>query len=155
MPPYQTIMPAALDPSAAWLLDKTSPEARVWHRFLNASPEEQRSKLKVIFSVETGPWVVKKVAIKKPTLIGKKISMASRYVPNEYLECTLDVTNGGKGGGYEEMVTRMVLRHVKSLEMGFCCLIEATQEDELPECALFSCFVSHPDFERMALAVSH
>ena len=50
-------------------------EARVWHRFLAAShedagtvvsarclpkldlTEEQKKKLKVIFSVETGPWV--------------------------------------------------------------------------------------------------
>jgi len=154
VPPYQAIMTAAVDPSAAWLSDPASPQARVWHRFLAASHEEQKKKLKVIFSVETGPWVVKKVALKKPTLIGMKISMESHYQPEDYLEITLDVTNGGRGGGYEEMVTRMVLRHVKSLECGLCCLIEATQEDELPECALFAFLASHPDFERMALAVS-
>eukprot|EP00439_Symbiodinium_sp_Y106_P039077 s385_g4.t1 len=154
LPPYQAIMTAAVDPSAAWLSDPASPQARVWHRFLAASHEDQKKKLKVIFSVETGPWVVKKVALKKPTLIGMKISMESHYQPEDYLEITLDVTNGGRGGGYEEMVTRMVLRHVKSLECGLCCLIEATQEDELPECALFAFLASHPDFERMALAVS-
>ncbi|CAE7677989.1 EDR2 [Symbiodinium pilosum] len=133
MPPYQTVITAALDPAAPWLLEPETPQARVWRRFLAASLEEQKKKLKLIFSVETGPWVVKKVALKKPTLIGQKISMATSYKRDDHLEITLDVTNGGRGGGYEEMVTRMVLRHVKSLECGLCCLIEATQEDELPE----------------------
>lgn len=149
MPPYQTILTAALDPAAPWLEDENSPQALVWRRFLEADAEERKAKLKAIFSVEVGPWVLKKIAIKKPTLIGKKMSMASHHVPNDYIEITLDVTNGGQGGGYEEMVTGMVLRHVKSLECGLCCLLEATEQDELPECALFACRVSHADFGKM------
>ena len=79
--------------------------------------------------------------------------MASHHVPKDYVEITLDVTNGGKGGGYEEMVTSMVLRHVKSLECGLCCLLEATEQDELPECALFAARFSHVDFSKMTPAL--
>ncbi|CAL1137940.1 unnamed protein product [Cladocopium goreaui] len=138
LPPYQAVLTAALDPAAAWLQN-------------DMCPQERKAKLKVIFSVEVGPWVLKKVAIKKPTLIGKKLSMASYYVPEDYIEITMDVTNGGKGGGYEEMVTGMVLRHVKSLECSVCCLLEATEQDELPECALFAAHFSHVDFGKMRM----
>eukprot|EP00435_Cladocopium_sp_Y103_P001937 s516_g1.t1 len=151
LPPYQAVLTAALDPTAAWLQNEKCPQALVWRRFLAANSEERKAKLKVIFSVEVGPWVLKKVAIKKPTLIGTKLSMASYYVPEDYIEITLDVTNGGKGGGYEEMVTGMVLRHVKSLVCSVCCLLEATEQDELPECALFAAHFSHVDFGKMRM----
>lgn len=151
LPPYQAVLTAALDPAAAWLQNDMCPQGLVWRRFLAADSEERKAKLKVIFSVEVGPWVLKKVAIKKPTLIGKKLSMASYYVPEDYIEITMDVTNGGKGGGYEEMVTGMVLRHVKSLECSVCCLLEATEQDELPECALFAAHFSHVDFGKMRM----
>eukprot|EP00930_Biecheleria_cincta_P020740 TRINITY_DN15528_c0_g2_i1.p1 TRINITY_DN15528_c0_g2~~TRINITY_DN15528_c0_g2_i1.p1 ORF type:complete len:704 (+),score=119.21 TRINITY_DN15528_c0_g2_i1:206-2113(+) len=149
IPPYQCVITAALNPLAPWLQDEASPQARTWKRFLDAEPEERRSKLKCIFCVETGPWVVRKLAIKKPTLVGKKLAMASHHVPDDYIEITMDVTNGGKGGGYEEMVTGMVLKHVKHMEMCICCLLEATEEDELPETALFAGNVRFVDFEKM------
>lgn len=149
IPPYQCVMTAALDPDVLWLQDTASPQARIWNRFLNSEPEERRNKLKCIFCVETGPWVVRKLAIKKPTLVGKKLAMTSHHVPDDFIEITMDVTNGGKGGGYEEMVTGMVLKHVKNMEPCICCLLEATEEDELPETALFSGAVRFVDFEKM------
>ncbi|CAE8598238.1 unnamed protein product, partial [Polarella glacialis] len=153
IPPYQALMTAAVDPSAPWLLDKHSPQARVWNRFLEADPEERRSKLKLVFSVETGPWVVKKLAIPKPTLIGKKLAMASKYVPGDFIEITMDVTNGGQGGGYEEMVTQMVLKQAKHIDMCVCVMLEATEEDELPETALFAACCRQIDMDRVQCPV--
>lgn len=153
IPPYQVVIAAALDPVAPWL-HADCPQFRVWNRFLEADPEERRCKLKLIFSVETGPWVVKKLAIKKPSLIGKKLSMVSKHVAGDYIEITMDVTNGGQGGGYEEMVTGMVLKHVKHIEMCLCCLIEATEEDELPETALFAACCTNVDFNHFLVPVN-
>lgn len=147
-PPYQITFVGALDVNAAWCQEPSTPQARVWQRFLQGDDDYKRDRLKVIFSVEAGPWVVKKLAVKKPTIIGRKISMRTNYRPGDFLEIIMDVTNGGKGGGYEEYCTSLVLGQAKSIEMSLCVLIEAKQEDELPEQALLTMKCNHLVFDR-------
>jgi hypothetical protein len=150
LPPYQCIMTCCVDPTASWFVSGSAcPQGRVWRRFIDESPTERNKRIKIIFSIDEGPWALKKLAgFKKPILIGSKILTRTYHVPDDYVEVVFDVSNGEKGGGYEEMVTGLVLKKTASMKMSFAGLLEGTQEDELPESLLFGTSFSQVDFSK-------
>jgi len=145
LPPYEATIIAALDPNAPWLLDDTSPQARAWHRFLAMSPEEQKNSLKVIVSVENGPWLVTRAVPKKPILAGKQLQTYTRYEPGEFFEVAFDVASAGKS----DQVVKLVMGCLWRLRLGFAVLIEGKQEDELPETLLICAAFSGIDTKRL------
>lgn len=130
IPPYQCIISTALDPAAPWLGD--TPQGRLWNRFLAMTPDERRQKLKIICSVEAGSYVASKAAPKKPVIIGRRVKMDSYLEPGDSLEIVIQPTSSKS----EEVATGIVLRAIKSLHFALCFVLEATNQDELPEQAL-------------------
>lgn len=152
LPPYQCVMVGAADPGAEWLRRRQdgdeSPQARLWRRFLAMQPEEQKDVVKMIFSLEEGPWIVKKSVPRKPAIIGRQLKMDFRHIPGRHLEIIIDVSSGKS----EQVLTGMVMSTMKSLKATLGLLIEARREDELPEALLFSPTLRGLDTSRLIAA---
>ncbi|CAK0906478.1 unnamed protein product [Prorocentrum cordatum] len=133
-PPYQAVLAAAVDPAAPWLLGDDSPEGRCWKRFVEADETGRRDLFKMIGSIEQGPWLVKRALPKKPVLIGKRVRMDTRYEPGRHMEIVFDVS----GGRAEQYACNVVCGSLKRIEMAFTVLIEAREEQQLPERMLMS-----------------
>mmetsp|Transcript_30865 Transcript_30865/g.67544 ORF Transcript_30865/g.67544 Transcript_30865/m.67544 type:complete len:652 (+) Transcript_30865:83-2038(+) len=130
-PPFQCIITGAVPHDAAWKHDPLSPQARVWRSFLEMG-EERINRIKAIMSVEEGPWLVKRAVPKKPVLLGKKVKTETYYEPNEYLEVAFNVSSSKA----DEMAVSLVIRALKRLQLALAILIEAREEEELPETLL-------------------
>jgi hypothetical protein len=132
-PPYQVIITGAVDPAAPWLQGE-GPQGRSWQRFVEADEKGRGDLFKMIGFVEEGPWLVKRAFPKKPVLIGKKIRMDTHYEPGKHMEIVFDVSSGKA----EQYATGIVCGYLKRLQLAFSALIEAREEQELPECLLVS-----------------
>lgn len=145
-PPYQAVFTAAVDPSAPWFSPSAdSPQARVWQRFLAMEPDQQRDVFKVVMSVEEGPWLVRRATPKKPVLIGRKVKMSTHYEPGDHIEVVVDVSSGRA----EKTATGIVLRGLNGLQLHVASMIEARNDDELPESLLFAFAVTFLDPSRV------
>jgi len=142
-PPFQCVLTGALDPAAPWLRGGPSgtPQARLWHKFLEMDDEGRRDVFKVICSVEDGPWLVKRALPKKPVLIGRKLGMCTFHQPDDYLEIVFDVASG-RG---QQVAVGIVCGALRRLQLAFSALIEAREDDELPENILFCASMLHLD----------
>lgn len=123
--PYQVVMTMALNPDAPWLQNPDSPQARVWSRFLEADDVARRERLKLILTMDEGPWLVKQVFVKKPVLICKLLKAHFHYKPGDYLEVAFEPAKG--------KTVNMVLASIRRSVFGLAVLIEAKEEEELPE----------------------
>lgn len=131
-PPFQCVMTAALDADSPWLLDRLSPPARTWHKFLEADNDGRRDLFKVVMTVDKGPWLVKQAAPRKPVLIGRKIKMTTHHEPGAYLEVVLDCCSGKA----EQVATQVVCGALKKLQLAHSVLVEGRETEELPESVL-------------------
>jgi len=134
-PPYQAVVTAAVNFDAPCVADPSCPQYRVWKRFLEKNDEERADMIKLIMSVEQGPWMVKHAAPKKPVLIGRRLKTTTHYVPDKCLEIVFDVSSGKS----EAIATGIVMRGLKSVQLASATVLEAREEDELPESVLL-CF---------------
>lgn len=132
LPPLQAVIVGALDPDASWYKDQDSPQARVWRRFLESTPEERHVLLKIIPSIEQGPWIVKRAAVKKPVLIGRKVKMQSYHEEGDHLEVVMDIASSK----VEQRAVGLVYGAARAVQITIACLIEAREENELPETLL-------------------
>mmetsp|Transcript_59982 Transcript_59982/g.106377 ORF Transcript_59982/g.106377 Transcript_59982/m.106377 type:complete len:689 (-) Transcript_59982:184-2250(-) len=143
-PPYQAILIAALDPDAPWLADPESPQAKVWKRFLEMDPVQKKDHLKVIFSVNEGPWLVKRAAPKKPVLIGRKVKINTFHEPGDHVEFVIDIASGRA----EQYAVSIVMKALRALQVSIGLLLESRQEDELPETMMWCGGVKYMDLSR-------
>lgn len=132
-PPYQVLITGAVDPAAPWFQGE-GPQGRSWQRFIEGDEQGRRDLFKMIGSVEEGPWLVKRALPKKPVLIGKKIKMDTHYEPGKHMEVVFDVSSGRA----EQYATGIVCGSLKRLQLAFSALVEAREEQELPERLLVS-----------------
>jgi len=143
---FQAVITMALDPDAPWLANADSPQARVWNAFFNADDEGKSERLKLILSVDEGPWLVKKAFIKKPMLICKLLKPSFHHKPNFYFEVDFEPTNGSTIG--------MVLNSMKRSVLSCALLIEAKELEELPENLLATAVSNYVEPERICLPVN-
>jgi hypothetical protein len=133
-PPYQSCIIGALNPDAAWLQDPESPQARVWRKFVEGTEEERKDVIKILCSLDKGPWLVRRAVPQKPILIGRKVKTFSYHEPGEYLEIVFDTLSTKT----EEMIVGMVCGAMRSIKFDVCVVIEAREQEEMPETALMS-----------------
>jgi hypothetical protein len=147
-PPFQTIITGCVNPDAAWLAggQDSTPQARLWRKFLDADEEGRSDRFKVIVSVEQGPWLARRACPKKPVLLGKKVKTNSYHQPGDYLEIVLDV---GSGRALQSGVG-IICGALKRLELGLAVLVEGREEEELPENVLLSASMLHLDPSRLS-----
>lgn len=142
-PPYQAILIGALNPEAPWLQSDT-PQARLWRRFLEMSEQERKDRFKVIISINEGPWLVKRVAPKKPVIIGRKVKMHTFFEPDDHLEFVMDISTSKA----EQVAVSLVMKTLRGLQVSIATLLEARQEDELPETLMFCGAVKYMDLSK-------
>lgn len=143
-PPFQAVLTGALDPGAPWLANG-SPQQRLWRKFLEMDDDGRKDVFKMIMSVEEGPWLVKRALPKRPVLIGKKLPMRTHYEPDRYLEIVFDVASGRT----EQVAVGIVCNALRRLQLAFSALIEAREQDELPENILLSTSMTYLDPARL------
>ena len=103
--------------------------AMCWRRFLQGDDKYKSERLKLITSVVDASWIVRKAIGKPvPVLLGNKLKTFWKQTPDS-LECTCDVTSS--------MAATAILAVVKpaarSVVLDLVILIEAREQDELPE----------------------
>ncbi|KAJ0253225.1 Enhanced disease resistance-like protein [Hirschfeldia incana] len=103
------------------------PSDSVLKRFIEAGDDTFRNhRFKIVSRVVKGPWIVKTAAGRFGAfLVGKTLTCTYHRGPN-YFE--IDVDTGSSGGE-----PRVVLEYAKSVTVDVGFVIEAKEEDELPE----------------------
>lgn len=137
-PPFQAIITAAVNPDAAWVTDPTCPQALLWKRFLQSSDTEKADMCKFITSVEKGPWMVRRAAVKKPLLVSKRLKTDVHYMANKYAEVVFEVCADKKS----QALTAIVMRGLSYTQLTCAMLLEARHQEELPENILV-CFAAN------------
>jgi hypothetical protein len=117
--------------------------ANVWTKFIHGDQQYRDARLKLLPVVVDGPWIVKAAVGPgtSPALLGKVIPL--QYY---FRHPTVD----GKKGIYEvdviitastiaKGILSVVKGHTKALTIAFGFIIEAAEEEELPETVLCNC----------------
>jgi Protein ENHANCED DISEASE RESISTANCE 2, C-terminal len=117
----------------------------VWTKFLDGDQQYRDARLKLLPVVVDGPWIVKAAVGpgKSPALLGK-------VIPLQYFFRKADPNHKhNKRGVYEvdviitastiaKGILSVVKSHTNALSIAFAFIIEAAEEDELPETVLCS-----------------
>jgi len=105
-------------------------------RFLLADDNTRNKTLKLVPVVVDGPWIVRRVVGGKPAIVGNKIPVQYVYGGTEscdggreYLEADMDVVSSVAGRG----ILNVVQKHTENLTLDLGFVIEAKNDDELPE----------------------
>ena len=113
----------------------------VWTKFLKGDQEYRDARLKLLPVVVDGPWIVKTAvgSGKSPALLGKVVPLqyffrdADRHHKGVYeVDVIITASSIAKG------ILSVVKGHTKSVSIAFALIIEATNEEELPETVLCS-----------------
>ena len=106
-------------------------------RWLVSNDAEFKSeRLKLIAIVPEGPWIVRNLVTGKPALIGKRLQVRYKYIPqkgsvNCLQICDLDISSGTAIAKKTVNVTKRYLSSLKAVDIGF--VIEGKTPAELPE----------------------
>eukprot|EP01105_Mastigella_eilhardi_P018743 TRINITY_DN4369_c0_g1_i1.p1 TRINITY_DN4369_c0_g1~~TRINITY_DN4369_c0_g1_i1.p1 ORF type:complete len:339 (-),score=91.95 TRINITY_DN4369_c0_g1_i1:107-1123(-) len=117
---------------------------KLFQEFLSENtPDSYRTKrFKLIPNIAVGPWLAKKAAGNKPSIIGNNIT--SRYFRGpHYMEVGIDVGSSQVG----KYILSVVSRYVKNIVVDLAFLIEGQKPDELPEQVLAGVRIFHADLE--------
>jgi Protein ENHANCED DISEASE RESISTANCE 2, C-terminal len=110
---------------------------RVWSKFVQGDQQYRDARLKILPIVVEGPWIVKTAVGPgtAPALLGKVIPL-QYYFRNEQglyeVDVIITASRIAKG------ILSVVKGHTKSLTIAFAFIIEASEEEDLPETALCS-----------------
>mmetsp|Transcript_19263 Transcript_19263/g.41402 ORF Transcript_19263/g.41402 Transcript_19263/m.41402 type:complete len:338 (+) Transcript_19263:55-1068(+) len=127
-------------------LSHMSPTDRCVARFLMADAQTKNKKLKLIPTIVKGPWFVKTAVGTKPAIIGNKLPVSYAYQPAStasdgvthlapYLEADLNVAATTTARN----ILSLVKSHTECLTIDLGFVIQADEEDELPEQMLAGC----------------
>lgn len=143
-PPLQAIVVAAVDPDADWIKDDKSPESVLWKRFLEMSNEERKQRIKITPILEEGPWLVKKALPRIPVILGTKVKMETFHEPGDHLEVAIDYSYSKA----DKITISLIMKAAKSVRASINTIIEATDQDELPERTLTCVRLGNLDLSR-------
>ena len=110
---------------------------RVWTKFIQGDQQYRDARLKILPIVVEGPWIVKTAVGPgtAPALLGKVIPL-QYYFRNEQglyeVDVIITASRIAKG------ILSVVKGHTKSLTIAFAFIVEASDEEDLPETALCS-----------------
>ena len=121
-------------------LDQFPPKlARVWTKFLRGDQQYRDARLKLLPVVVEGPWIVKAAVGPgtSPALLGKVIPLQYYFrsptlTEKGVYEVDVIITASSIAKG----ILSVVKGHTKSLSIAFGFIIEAAEEEELPETVL-------------------
>lgn len=139
---------ASINDNIGHIVDElSSPHDKAILRFLCSADESKTCKLKLIPRIVEGNILVKKLVTGKPVIIGNKLPIAWTYEEAkegkaEFLEADLDIGSSSKSA---QSIVRVCRKYMKSLTVDFGWVVEAEEEEELPERLLACTRVHHID----------
>jgi hypothetical protein len=113
----------------------------VWTNFLRGDQEYRDKRLKLLPVVLDGPWIVKTAVGpgKSPALLGKVIPLQYYFRdPDENRKGVYEVDVIITASTIAKGILSVVKGHTKSISIGFAFIIEAAEQQELPETVLCS-----------------
>lgn len=125
------------------LADNDVPSERAWRMFARGSKDFRERRLKLISSINAGPFLVKKmVGSNKPAIIGQKVSVSTfGSIDQNYLEICLDICKGSK---LAHSITNAVCGHANQVTVDLAFTVEgSTAEGTLPERILTAIRLHH------------
>jgi hypothetical protein len=121
-------------------LDKFPPElANVWTKFLSGDQQYRDARLKLLPVVVDGPWIVKAAVGNgtAPALLGKVIPLQYFFrEPDETHKGVYEVDVIITASTIAKGILSVVKGHTKALSIAFAFIIEAAEQEELPETVL-------------------
>jgi Protein ENHANCED DISEASE RESISTANCE 2, C-terminal len=128
--------------------DKLSPSEKTAASWLMGDREYKNERLKLIAYVAEGPWVVRNLVTGRPALIGKKLPVTYDLYPSTskseapLMIATLDI---GNSSATAKRIVSVCRRYMSALTVDIGFVIQAENENELPEQMLGSVRVHGPD----------
>ena len=113
--------------------------ASVWTKFLNGDQQYRDARLKLLPVVVDGPWIVKAAVGNgtSPALLGKVIPIQYFFRdPSPAAAGVYEVDVIITASSIAKGILSVVKGHTKSLTIAFAFIIEAVDQDELPETVL-------------------
>jgi len=115
--------------------------AGVWSKFVKGDQQYRDARLKLLPVVMEGPWIVKAAVGNgtAPALLGKVIPLQYYFQEgNEKQKGVYEVDVIITASSIAKGILSVVKGHTKSLSIAFAFIIEAAEQEELPETALCS-----------------
>ncbi|KAL3940498.1 MAG: hypothetical protein SGBAC_004973 [Bacillariaceae sp.] len=115
--------------------------ASVWSKFVKGDQQYRDARLKLLPIVMEGPWIVKAAVGNgtAPALLGKVIPLQYYFQEgNEKRKAIYEVDVIITASSIAKGILSVVKGHTKSLSIAFAIIIEAAEQEELPETALCS-----------------
>jgi hypothetical protein len=120
-----------------------SPAQKCFAEWLCASDDEKNARLKLIAHVDEGPFLVRQLVTGRPVLIGTKLALSYRHIPNhDILLCELNI---GSGSMTAKRIVSVCRRYMNALTVDLGWLIQAEKVDHLPETMMGAVRLHHPD----------
>jgi hypothetical protein len=120
-----------------------SPAQKCLAEWLCASDDEKNARLKLIALVDEGPFLVRQLVTGRPVLIGTKLALTYRHIPDhDVLLCELNI---GSGSMTAKRIVSVCRRYMNALTVDLGWLIQAEKVDHLPETMMGAVRLHHPD----------
>ena len=123
-------------------LDQFPPKLqRVWTKFVQGDQQYRDARLKLLPLVVEGPWIVKAAVGPgtAPALLGKVIPLQYYFrSPTDHRKGIYEVDIIITASRIAKGILSVVKGHTKALSIAFAFIIEASEEDDLPETVLCS-----------------
>mmetsp|Transcript_6986 Transcript_6986/g.20513 ORF Transcript_6986/g.20513 Transcript_6986/m.20513 type:complete len:207 (-) Transcript_6986:1348-1968(-) len=125
-----------------------TPSEKTFAKWLAGDQEYKNDRLKLIPYVAEGPWVVRQMVTGTPAIIGKKLPISYKYTPSstdkeaDFLVIDLDI---GNSSATAKRIVSICRRYMSALTVDIGFVIQANEENELPECMLGSIRIHRAD----------
>lgn len=123
----------------------------VWTKFLKGDQQYRDARLKLLPFVAEGPWIVRAAVGpgKSPALLGKVIPLQYFFQePDRKRKGIYEVDVIITASSIAKGILSVVKGNTKNVTLAFAFIIEASEQDELPETVLCSCQVHTLDLDQ-------
>lgn len=121
--------------------DSFSQSEHLLAKWIQGDDEYRNQRLKLISYVPEGPWVVRHMVTGRPAVIGTKLPVKYQ-VHNQTLTATLDIGSSSKTA---QRIVSVCKRYMSALAVDLGWVLEAKEEEELPEQMLGAIRLHHPE----------
>mmetsp|Transcript_53633 Transcript_53633/g.114523 ORF Transcript_53633/g.114523 Transcript_53633/m.114523 type:complete len:530 (-) Transcript_53633:36-1625(-) len=141
------LVPIQLAVIWAWPKDadwKDSPEGRLLQKYIDMTPEQRSTRLKVLPKVTEGPWLVKKGVPDRPGVVGKKLK-CDNFRGEDHLEVSINCISAAAGRRLVQLLTGAA----SLFSMELFLILEGQSRQELPERVLGGLAVHHGNLGKL------
>ncbi|GMI33573.1 hypothetical protein TeGR_g11664 [Tetraparma gracilis] len=127
---------------------------KIHENFWNGNDEYRNQRIKYLAQLPTAPFIVKSSVAAlggyKPVIMGRGYLVQKHYTGSNYIEVDVDITSSKVARSISKAI--LARSHVAVIDEGF--VIEANEEDELPERLLCSSRFIYTKTDRITTALT-